>query len=130
MDVTIQLALRRFPSAVARQIKQAAAERDMTLTEFMVMAASRVLSDSPASSPAAGLDQDLAWYEHEHATLGERFPTGTYLAIVDQHVIDNDTDPAALAERVRERFSRRSIFMPRIDQRFSKMHLRSPRRLS
>lgn len=102
----------------------------MTLTEFMVIAASRVLGDSLASSLVAGLDQDLAWYEHARSALGGRFPTETYLAIVDQNVIDDDTDPGALAVRVRERFGRRSIFMPRVDQRFPKMHFRSPRRLS
>lgn len=123
-----QLGLRNFPRRVARDVKRAAAASGITLTEFMVMAATRALREPTESVSAVyQLDRDLAWYERHHQQLSRRYAAGTYLAVVGQEVVDEDRDPRALATRIRETFGRKSFVMPLVGASQRTMHLRSPR---
>ena len=128
---TIQLGLRKFPRAVYQRLKQAAAQRGMTMTDFVVLATAHELErPTPLAEPEIDLHADLRWFEAHTAELERSYPTGTYLAIVNHAVVDHDTDVLALTHRVRERLGRRSILMPRLGQHFEPTLVRSPRRVS
>ncbi len=123
-----QLGLRRFPRRLAREIKRAAAERGITLTEFMVEAASSQLRQPHDSSIRAELKRDLEWYERRRPALERKYPPGTNLAIVGEKVVDSDEDVWKLSARLRNRYGHRSIFMPRIAERLpADVRVRSPR---
>jgi hypothetical protein len=100
----------------------------MTLTEFMVMAATRALREPVESmSIMSELNRDLAWYERHRQQLSRRYPPGTHLAVVGEEVVDSDTNPDDLVSRVHERFGRKSFAMPLVGARERTIHLRSPR---
>jgi hypothetical protein len=122
-----QLGLRGFPRALARAAKKSATQNDMTLAQFVALAVTQALTPSKNSSLNADLERDFAWYERHRADLAKRYPKGTSLAIVGEQVVDNDADSTKLAARLRERFGRRSIFMPRLGQAAPLRHVRSPR---
>ncbi len=126
-----QLGLRKFPRRIARDVKKAAAERDMTLTEFMVLAATNaVRGEAALPSVDARLEQDVAWYERNRQRLIARYVVGTSLAIIDEEVVDHDADPLQLAIRVRKKLGRRAFFMPQLGGNATPVrHIRSPRRV-
>ncbi len=122
-----QLGLRKFPRRLARDVKKAAAERGITLTEFMVEAASNQLRQPRHSSVSAELKRDFAWFQRRRHALEKKYPAGTTLAIVGEKVVDSDADVWKLSARLRGRYGHRSIFMPRIGERLpSVIHVRSP----
>ncbi len=130
MDTYTQLGLRRFPRELARAAKKAASQREMTLTDFVALAVRQTLHDPRgASSVDLELERDLCWYERHRAKLAARYPEGESLAIVGETVIDHDSDPGKLAYRLREKYGRRSIVMPRLGEPQRVRHIRSPRRI-
>jgi hypothetical protein len=131
METYTQLGLRNFPRSVARQAKKAAAQRDMTLTQFIAFAVTETVKNSGAASHyGVELARDLEWYERHRAELVKVYPPGEHLAIVAEQVVDHDADASKLAVRLREKYGRRSILMPRADAATRPVvHLRSPRRV-
>jgi hypothetical protein len=129
METYTQLGLRRFPRKLARAAKKAASQREMTLTDFVALAVTQVLSDPHGSSSVdLKLERDLAWYESHRNDLATRYPEGENLAIVDQRVVDHDPNAETLASRLREKYGRRSIVMPQLGERRPLRRILSPRR--
>lgn len=91
---------------MAREVKKAAAHRGVTLTEFMVTAATRALRSQEGSPNYSELERDIAWYERNRQRLAVRYGSGTNLAIVDEEVVAHDDDSTRLARRMRERYGR------------------------
>jgi hypothetical protein len=76
------------------------------------------------------LERDVAWYERHREELAAKYGPGTSLAVVGEEVVDRDADASKLAIRLRKRYGRRSIFMPRVGSGTAPVkHLRSPRKL-
>jgi hypothetical protein len=129
-DVYTQLGLRKFPRDLARRAKKAAAQRDVTLTQYVARAVRQALASPTSGSANAALDGDIEWFDQHRSELARRYPAGTYLAIVDRRVIDRDMDLGSLAQRTRAKFGRRSILIPRIGAELERVfHVRSPRRV-
>ncbi|MBV9103981.1 MAG: hypothetical protein JO060_10335 [Candidatus Eremiobacteraeota bacterium] len=138
MDNYTQLGLRGFPRQLARAAKKAAAQREMTLTQFIAEAVqSALLRESPAMARPPTVPQDLAddvaWYnEHRSDLLADpRLRRGTNLAIVGAKMVDHDADLDALMKRLRARFGERSVFVPKLaPPAGTPARFRSPRKVS
>ncbi|MHB8434110.1 MAG: hypothetical protein ACYC8W_08735 [Candidatus Tyrphobacter sp.] len=127
-DGETQLGLRKFPRRLAREVKKAAAERGITLTQFMVAAATNQLRGRRSPSVNAELERDVAWYDRHRKAFEKKYPFGMNLAIVGQKVVDCDPDVWDLSERLSKEYGRRPIFMPRIGEVLPKlMTVRTPR---
>jgi hypothetical protein len=124
---TATLYLRGVPPAVVRESKARAAQRGMTLTAYVteVLARSAGGDDDPLPT-GEGIAADRAWYEKNRDHLAEKHE-GSYLAVVDQEVVDHDREFAALARRVRDRFGRRPVLLPRCVSGGRVVTLPSPR---
>ena len=79
------------------------------------------------------LDNDvelaMKWYARNRPRLVRRY-NGQFVAILGRRVLDHDRDFGALAERVFKRVGVRSVFMPRVQPREERVHVRSLRRVS
>ncbi|MBE3597603.1 MAG: hypothetical protein IMX02_01935 [Limnochordaceae bacterium] len=125
------LYLRGLPRELARASKAAAAERGVTLTQFVAEALQEKLTAArtvPAgtSDPLVALQTDMEWFEANRSRLLEAYG-GLYVAIVDQQVVDSDEEFARLAQRVFARFGPRPVFMPRVTPEERTVRVPSPR---
>ncbi len=124
----IQFGLRKFPRRLAREVKKAAAERGITVSEFMTEAATNQLRQPRASGVSAELQRDVEWYERHRADVETAYPPGTSVAVVGKRIVDSDADVWKLLGRLRERYGSRSIFIPLIGKpRPDVIRVRSPR---
>jgi hypothetical protein len=138
MKTYTQLGLRGFPRDLARSAKKAAAQQEMTLSQYVAQAVEMALSREPAHerdlpSIPAELERDVRWYESHRAALlaSKKYQEGTNLGIVDEAVVDVDSDLVALMTRLRRRYGRRTLFVPRLErERQRVVKFRSPRRAS
>lgn len=103
----------------------------MTLSDFVALVVRQALKGSRQSLGSVGLEleRDLAWYERHRSALTGRYPKGTNIAIVGEQVVDRDADATKLVVRLRERYGRRPIVMPRLGPSEPTRHIRSPRRV-
>lgn len=124
------LYVRGVPERLVRAAKARAAERGITLTDFVIEAVDAAVeadvADTPDERAEPDLESDQAWYEAHRPELEQRYPD-QYVAIVDGEVVDHDAEFAALAERVHARFGRRHVLMPRVVPGGRVVHLPSPR---
>ncbi len=72
------------------------------------------------------LQADMAWYEAHKEELLHAY-ANRYVAIMDRHVVDHDTDFAPLARRMLGRTRGRSVFMPKVVAGERTVSLPSPR---
>ncbi|MGH3666149.1 MAG: hypothetical protein ACRDU8_08715 [Egibacteraceae bacterium] len=122
------LYLRGLPKAVVRESKARAARQGMTLTAYVteILARAAGVDDEDPVATDGGLAADRAWYLHNRDRLAEQHE-GSYLAVLDQQVVDHDAEFAALARRVRDRFGRRPVLMPKCVSGGRVVTLPSPR---
>ncbi|MEX2395226.1 MAG: hypothetical protein WD826_12190 [Actinomycetota bacterium] len=120
--------LRGVDQRLVREAKAFAAREGITLSALVERALERETStDRPPSGRLSEIARDMAWYERELERLLERH-AGRHLAIVDEEVVDEDTDLEALAARVSDRYGARSVFMPFCSSEPRVIDVRSPRR--
>lgn len=67
------------------------------------------------NSPADSFEAAVAFFEQHREKLLEDYQ-GKFVAIVDQKVVDSDTDGVALALRVYEKYGYREIYMPKVER--------------
>jgi hypothetical protein len=122
------LYLRGLPKAVVRESKAVAARRGMTLTSYVteILARAASVDDEAPVATDDRLAADRGWYMQNRDRLAEQHE-GSYLAVVDQQVVDHDPEFAALARRVRDRFGRQPVLMPRCVSGGRAVNLPSPR---
>ncbi len=125
------LYLRGMPTSLVREAKAEAARRGTTLTTLIADALARGLQLRGKSGDPLDNDVELAmkWYARNRPRLVRRY-NGQFVAILGRRVLDHDRDFGALAERVFKRVGVRSVFMPRVQSREERVHVRSPRRVS
>ncbi len=118
------LYLRGMPRALVREAKAHAARRGATLTRLVADALARSLE--PDAPPDDDLGAAMAWYARNETSVLRRH-RGEFVAIVDDRVLDHDTDFAALAERVFRAVGERAVYMPEVGAEPPIARVRSPR---
>ena len=125
------LYLRGMPTSLVREAKAEAARRGTTLATLIADALARGLQLRGKGGDPLDNDVEVAmkWYARNRPRLVRRY-NGQFVAILGRRVLDHDRDFGALAERVFKRVGVRSVFMPRVQPREERVHVRSPRRVS
>jgi hypothetical protein len=118
----------RMPAPLVREAKAEAARRGVTLTALMTdILERRLRGRRTLVYPLDGeLGLAMKWYAGNRRRLVRRY-NGQFVAILGRRVLDHDRNFGALAERVFERVGVRSVFMPRVQPREERVHVRSPR---
>ena len=73
-------------------------------------------------------EESMAFFEKHKDELLRNYE-GTYIAIIDNEVVDSDEDGVALALRVYEKYGYKAIYMPKVEREPRKFRIVSPRLL-
>lgn len=121
------LYLRGVPRRIVRQAKAAAASAGKTLGRWVSEQLEHATEGASGHNASADtLRADTAWFERNRHQL-ERKYSGEYIAIVEQRVVDHDTDFDPLARRMFEQYGVRPICMPKVGRGL--IRVRSPRKV-
>src|SRR5438876_10717411 len=120
-----------MPTSLVHEARPESARRGTPLETLITDALARGLQLRGRSGDPLDDDVELAmkWYARNRPRLVGRY-NGQFVANLGRRVLDHDRDFGALAVRVFKRVGVRSIFMPRVQPREERVHVRSPRRVS
>ena len=115
------------PDNVYSQAEKIAARMRQDVSELLLDTIVRSFSPFPVDPKCEAMNREVAAYKALYPEL-VRSHMGQYVAISNGQLVDSDTDPVALLERVRQKFSNQVVLRRKVESSDTpEIHVRRPR---
>lgn len=115
------------PDDLYRQVEKVADAASRNIPDLLLDTITRSLSPFPVDSTRPEMLDNAAAYRSLHAQLVKHY-LGQFVAIHDGQLVDHDSDPVTLLQRVRTQFPDRVVLRRRVELTAEReLHVRHPR---
>ncbi len=116
-----------LPDHVYRRIETLARQSQRDVNDVVAEVVSRSVQPFPVNPNREAMQRETAAFRRLHPALIKEY-AGRYVAILDGELVDHDTDPVALLQRIRANFPSRTVLRRKVEQSPEvTLYFRSPR---
>ena len=116
-----------IPEDVYRQVENVATTTDRNIADVLLESISHTFAPFPVNPQRTAMKQEIAAYIAMHPELVKNY-LGQHVAVYQGRLIDHDTDPVALHQRITAKFPHQTILSRLVQEEAEPiLHMRSPR---
>jgi len=106
--------LLQVPDDIYRRVKTVAIRTQRDVAEVLLESITRSFVPFPVDPNRAGMNQNVEAFHALHPTLVETY-LGQFVAIHEGQLVDHDSDPISLLQRVRARYPNRVVLRRKVE---------------